>query len=187
MVDDSRKFPAKGDQLLGAVYRDFLSRNRLLEYIEACDEMDYQNSLSSWLQFALKVVELFCESKALDIGRLKNVELLDKKLDAVLAEITNFSDVKKQLVQDKRDTASELRIAKNQIDDADKKIVALKDKNTDLKNELSDCKYYAGKLVDQLVRYEESPLNWFIIKYEERKYGRDGYLSRAVDEFARKE
>ncbi|EUC52184.1 hypothetical protein HMPREF0581_0017, partial [Mogibacterium timidum ATCC 33093] len=88
--------------MLGAVYRDFLSRNRLLEYIEACDEMDYQNSLSSWLQFALKVVELFSESKALDIGRLKNVELLDKKLDAVLAEITNFSDVKKQLVQDKR-------------------------------------------------------------------------------------
>ncbi|WP_036381117.1 hypothetical protein, partial [Mogibacterium timidum] len=116
-----------------------------------------------------------------------NVELLDKKLDAVLAEITNFSDVKKQLVQDKRDTASELRIAKNQIDDADKKIVALKDKNTDLKNELSDCKYYACKLADQLVRYEESPLNWFIIKYEEHKHGRDGYLSRAVNEFARKE
>ena len=98
MVDESRKFPAKGDQLLGAVYRDFLSRNRLLEYIEACDEMDYQNSLSSWLQFALKVVELFSENKALDIGRLKTVELLDKKLNDVLAEIMSRDEFQYQRI-----------------------------------------------------------------------------------------
>lgn len=187
MTDDFRKFPAKGDQLLGAVYRDFLNRNRLLEYIEACDEIDYQNSLSRWLQFALQVVELFSENKVQSIRSIKSVDSLDNKLAKVLNEVTEFSKIKKQLEKDNYEVSSELRIAKNQVNDANKEIVALNDKNIDLKNELSDCKFYARTLADQLVRYEESPLNWFIIKYEERRYGRDGYLSRAVNEFARKE
>lgn len=187
MADDYRKFPAKGDQLLGAVYRDFLCRNRLLEYVEACDEMDYQRSLSSWLAFALKVVELFSENKVQEIRNLKNVDLLDEKLAKVLDEITNFSEIKKQLVQDNRDVSLKLRSANNQITETDKKVKALDDKNFDLKRKLIDCKDCARALADQLVRYEESPLNWFIIKYEEHRYGRDEDLSRAVNKFARKE
>lgn len=187
MADDYRKFPAKGDQLLGAVYRDFLCRNRLLEYLEVPDEMDYQRSLSSWLAFALKVVELFSENKVQEIRNLKNVDLLDEKLAKVLDEITNFSEIKKQLVQDNRDVSLKLRSANNQINETNKEVEALNDKNSDLEVELSDCKLYAHTLADQIVRYEESPINWFIIKYEERRYGRDGILSRAVNEFARKE
>ena len=47
MVDESQKVSAKGDQVFGAVYRDFLSRNRLLSILKLVMN-GLSNSLSSW-------------------------------------------------------------------------------------------------------------------------------------------